>query len=122
MRQLSYAIAMDIHPICNLGVVGHAAKLTEGDGDAKASWMRHFIEPGLRAFKALLNQPATGRFCHGDTPTMADSCLIPQLYNAWRWGVPYEHLEKISSIERACEATNAGCSCIKERNPPRHDP
>jgi len=99
VRQLAYAIAMEIHPVCNLGVVKHVAAITGGGDAAKADWMRHFIGKGLAAFEALLDD--AGPFCHGDMPTMADCCLMPQLYNAERWGVD---ISGFARIGRAAEA------------------
>ena len=89
VRQLSYAIAMEIHPICNLAVATHVAELTGGGEAVKLGWMRRFIGSGLEAVEALLALGETSRFCCGDQPTMADCCLIPQLYNADRWGLDY---------------------------------
>lgn len=89
VRQVSYAIAMEIHPICNLSVARHAAGLAGGGEDAARDWMRHFIGKGLAALEALLAQEEAGPFCCGDGPTMADCCLVPQLYNADRWGMDY---------------------------------
>jgi maleylacetoacetate isomerase len=101
VRQLAYAIAMEIHPVCNLGVVKHVAEITGGGDAARADWMRHFIGKGLDAFESLLDDD--GPFCHGDAPTMADCCLMPQLYNAERWGV---ELSGLVRIRRAAEAAS----------------
>lgn len=101
VRQLSYAIAMEIHPICNLNVGAHVAVLTGGGDAAKKTWMQHFISKGLTEFEGLLTQSEAGDFCYGDTPTMADCCLIPQLYNADRWGVDYAghaHIARIAAV------------------------
>ncbi|MDF9301970.1 maleylacetoacetate isomerase [Tritonibacter mobilis] len=98
VRQLSYAIAMEIHPVCNLSVATHMAGLTGGDEMTKAAWMQHFIAKGLAALEGLLQQGDAGTCCAGDTPSMADCCLIPQLYNADRWGVSYERHERIRRI------------------------
>jgi len=100
VRQLSDAIAMEIHPVCNLGVAQHVVELTGGGDEVKAEWMRHFISKGLSAFEMLL-AASDGPFCHGRQPTMADCCLIPQLYNADRWGVD------ISGFARTLEARDA---------------
>ncbi len=103
VRALSYAIAMETHPVCNLRVVAKAVEFAADRETARAVWMRHFIADGLAAFEGLLDNPSTGSFCHGDRPTMADLCLVPQIYNADRWGVdkaPYPH---IRSIYGACE-------------------
>ncbi len=102
VRALSYAIAMEIHPICNPRTARHAVSLTGDEADMKR-WMQHFIGPGLAAFEALLDAPETGRFCHGDSVTMADICLVPQLANARRWEVPLERLERVSRIARDLE-------------------
>ncbi len=101
VRQLSYVIAMEIHPVCNLSVAAHAASLTDGGDKAKKAWMQRFIAKGLAAFEVLLEQGDTGEFCHGDTPTMADCCLVPQLYNAERWGVDISGHSRIRKIAEA---------------------
>ncbi|MGR4000604.1 MAG: maleylacetoacetate isomerase [Alphaproteobacteria bacterium] len=106
VRQLSYAIAMEIHPVCNLGVTEHVRELVGGDGDTRVAWMRHFIGKGLRAFEALLLQ-GDGLFCYGDQPTMADCCLIPQLYNADRWGIEYAQYSRIARAATEAKKLNA---------------
>jgi maleylacetoacetate isomerase len=107
IRKLSYAIAMEIHPVCNLSVVNHVAELTGGGDQVKIAWMQKFIGKGLTAFEKYLDDGATGSFCHGETVSMADCCLIPQLYNAKRWGADYSGLEKICAIEETCGRVNA---------------
>jgi len=98
VRQLSYAIAMEIHPVCNLSVAAHVAGLTGGGDAAKKDWMQHFITKGLSALEGLLAQGGAGTCCVGDTPNMADCCLMPQLYNADRWDVPYGQHSNINRI------------------------
>lgn len=105
VRALSHVIAMDIHPVCNMSVVGHAAELSGGGDDAKAAWMQHFIGRGLAALKTMLAGPATGRFCHGHSPTIADCCLVPQAYNAQRWSIPLP--PTIARIVEQCETLDA---------------
>jgi maleylacetoacetate isomerase len=107
VRTLAQAIAMEIHPVCNLGVATHVVELAGGGDETKAAWMQHFIGPGLTAFEALLEDPATGRFCHGDVPGLADCCLIPQLYNAQRWDVDLSGWPRINAIADACAALGA---------------
>lgn len=100
VRALAYAIAMEIHPVCNLSVARHAVKAS-GGAITMESWMARFIGPGLAAFDQMLDSPATGRFCHGDTPTLADLCLVPQMYNAARWGIDTAGLTRIGAIMAA---------------------
>lgn len=103
VRALSYAIAMEIAPVCNMGPVGHVVELTGGGENVRTAWMTKYIVEGLAAYEKLLDDPATGRFCHGDRPTMADLCLVPQLYNARRWGAPVDGLQRINAIATECE-------------------
>jgi len=107
VRTLSYAIAMEIHPVCNSGVAAHVLEITGGGEEMRAGWMRKFIGEGLAAVEVLLDDPATGVFCHGDTPTMADFCLVPQVYNAERWGVDLSALGRVRRIAGTCRALPA---------------
>ena len=86
VRTVAQAIACEIHPLNNLRVLQFLVQglgLDEATRDEK--WYRHWIAIGLEGVEGLLNQPAAGRFCHGDTPTMADACLVPQIFNAKRF-------------------------------------
>ena len=100
VRALAQVIAMEIHPLCNLSVASRIAAL--GGDDARLAWMREHMQRGLDAFEALLGRPGTGRFCHGDAPGLADCFLIPQLYNARRWGLDPAAWPMMSRIEAAC--------------------
>ncbi|MDX3924648.1 MAG: maleylacetoacetate isomerase [Shinella sp.] len=102
VRALSYAIAMDIHPVCNLAVTAHVMELTGGGEETRAAWIRKFTGEGLAAVEKMLDHPSAGRFCHGDTPGMADFCLIPQVYNAGRWSVDISAFTRIRRIAEAC--------------------
>jgi maleylacetoacetate isomerase len=93
---------MEIHPVCNMTVAAYAMQIAGGDEQVRLDWMRKFIGEGLAAFERMLGDPATGRFCHGDTPTIADICLVPQLYNAERWGADISACRKILEIGRRC--------------------
>lgn len=97
VRALAHAIAMEIAPICNLSVRGHVQRLTGGAFTAE-DWQRHYISQGLTAFETMLDSPATGRFCHGDTVTLADLCLVPQIYNAERVGLDVTSHPRIARI------------------------
>ncbi|MBY2915994.1 maleylacetoacetate isomerase [Rhizobium leguminosarum] len=100
VRALAYAVAMDIHPICNLHVVSHLMTMT-GKADAREEWMKHFISDGLGKLEAMIGK-ADGAFSVGDTPTMADLCLVPQVYNARRWGVELTAFKRIVDIDSKC--------------------
>ena len=104
MRAIALAIACDVHPVCNLRVAAHAAALT-GQDDTRSDWMRHFIRPGLEAVEAMLDE--AGPYCMGAALTQADLCLIPQLYNAARWGVETSDLTRITRVARACAELDA---------------
>ncbi|PDT81904.1 maleylacetoacetate isomerase [Sinorhizobium sp. BJ1] len=107
VRALSHAIAMDIHPICNMGVAAHVMKITGAGEEARGAWMRKFIGEGLHAFERMLDHPLTAAYCHGDGPTMADVCLVPQVYNAERWGVELASMPRVSAIAERCRALPA---------------
>lgn len=94
VRALSYAIAMEIHPVCNLSVAKFAAE--NSDVITMKSWMQHFIPKGLAGLEGMLTK--SGPYCFGDRVTLADLCLIPQLYNAERWEVDLSPFPKIRAI------------------------
>ncbi|WP_179040063.1 maleylacetoacetate isomerase [Rhizobium leguminosarum] len=100
VRALAYAVAMDIHPICNLHVVSHLTTLTDKT-NAREEWMKHFIADGLRKLEAMLGK-ADGAFSFEDAPTMADLCLVPQVYNARRWEVDLTAFKRIVDIDARC--------------------
>ena len=107
LRAIAHSIAMEIHPICNPGVVAHHAAAFDGDADDKAAWMRHFIDKGLRAAEALAGQSRRDNFLHGTAPGLADCVLVPQLYNARRWGVDLAAMPRLVAIDAACMALPA---------------
>lgn len=118
VRQLSYAIAMEIHAVCNTGVVAELMQLTSDGEAARNAWMQKFIGDGMAAFEKLLDHPSTGKFCHGDTPTMADFCLVPQVYNARRWNVDLSALPRLLAIAGRCESLDAFARAHPERVKP----
>jgi maleylacetoacetate isomerase len=85
VRALSQSIACEIHPLNNLRVLNYlkgVLKATDAQHDA---WYRHWIVEGFRGLEGMLKTGGTGKFCHGDTPTMADVLLVPQVFNAKRF-------------------------------------
>ena len=100
VRALAYAIAMDIHPICNMHVAAHVMTIA-GKAEAREEWMKHFIANGLRKLESMLGE-FDGEFSFGDQPTMADLCLVPQVYNARRWGADMADFQRIVDIDGKC--------------------
>lgn len=105
VQALAHAIAVDIHPVCNLKVATYAADLTDTPDATRKNWMRRFIGPGLEAVEAMLGDFDQSPFCCGDRPGLADICLIPQLFNADRWGIDTSHLPRIQAVAQACAET-----------------
>lgn len=117
VRALAHAIAMEMHPVCNLQVARHAVTAS-GGAITMEGWMARFLPPGLAAVEELLDHPATGPFCHGDRPGLADICLVPQIYNARRWGVDLAGLPRIGAIIARLDALPAFAAA----HPDRHNP
>ncbi len=103
VRALALAVACEIHPVLNLRVLERLARQPGFDETAKLDWYRHFIAAGFAALERLLADDArTGTYCHGDTPTLADACLVPQVYNARRFDCPLDAYPTIRRIDAAC--------------------
>ncbi len=103
VQALAHSIAVDIHPVCNLQVAAYAVEIT-GNPEQRAEWMRRFIRPGMEAFEALLAGFDQTPFACGDKPKLVDVCLMPQVYNARRWGAQIDDLPRTMSVVTACEA------------------
>jgi maleylacetoacetate isomerase len=102
VRSLALAIACDIHPIDNLRVLRFLAhELKQGDKEIEL-WFNHWIKLGFDGIEPVLAQGAAGPFCHGDTPGLADICLVPQVFNAKRY--PSFDLKPYPNIMRVFEA------------------
>lgn len=99
VRTLSYAVALDIHPLNNLRVLKRLRSQFDADDEAVAEWFRHWVSLEFAALeRRLANEPETGRFCHGDRVTMADLCLVAQSVNNRRFNVdetPYPTIRRI---------------------------
>ena len=104
VRDLAQIIACDTAPLANLKIRKHLAGALEQSDEAVAAWIRHWIAEGLAAFEKVLECSAyMGKFCCGDTPTIADCCLIPQVYNAMRWKCDLAAYPRVRAIAAACE-------------------
>ncbi|MGY6631897.1 MAG: maleylacetoacetate isomerase [Wenzhouxiangella sp.] len=100
VRGIAQAIACDIHPLNNLRVLKYLVGEIGADEQAKLGWYRHWTESGLRAVEALLVRHA-GRYCFGDQITLADCCLVPQVYNAERFACSLDEMPTIRRINQA---------------------
>lgn len=108
VRALALDIACEIHPLDNLRVLRylvHELKVSEED---KNRWYRHWAESGLEAVeRQLAGHPATGRFCHGDTPGLADIVLVPQVLNAQRMDCRLDHVPTVMRVFGECMRVDA---------------
>ena len=103
VRALALDIACEIHPLNNLRVLRYLVHELGVSEDAKNAWYRHWVESGLEAVeRQLASHPATGRLCHGDTPTLADCTLVPQIFNARRVDCRLDHLPTVMRVFDAC--------------------
>ncbi|PHV28848.1 maleylacetoacetate isomerase [Janthinobacterium sp. BJB426] len=108
VRQLAMVCACDIHPLNNLRVLNYLTGPLALSQAQKNAWYQHWTNLGLAALEAeLANSPHTGLFCHGDTPTLADCCLVPQVYNALRFQCDLAPYPTIRRIVAHCEALPA---------------
>jgi maleylacetoacetate isomerase len=117
VRQLALVIAADTHPLQNLGTL--ALLESEGVGsEGQQRFARSVVRRGLRAFERLLDAGASGRLCHGDALSMADACLVPQLYNARRFGIDVgAEFPRLARIEAECAALDAFRAAAPEAQP-----
>ncbi len=108
VRQLSLLIACDVHPLQNLRVLEYLHDPLGCEDAAVLAWNQHWIHRGFAAFERILAGSAeTGRCCHGDLPSFADVCLVPQLYNARRREVDLAPYPTIRAIEAHCLGLDA---------------
>lgn len=108
VRALALAVTGDIAPLGNSGTLSHLAGAFGATEAQKAAWAQHWMHKGLAALEVMLAGSAqTGRFCHGDRPGLADCCLVPQLYNARRFGCDTAAWPTLTRIGAACEDIGA---------------
>lgn len=113
----AHTIAMDIHPVNNLRVGLYYKETTGRSQEDWVVWMNHWMHLGLTAFQAEVFH--VGDFCYGDRPSLADVCLVPQLYNARRWGLDLAPFERLTEIEANCLKLPAFENARPENQPDR---
>ncbi len=107
VRALSQSIACEIHPVNNLRVLKYLSGTLRLDEDTKNTWYRHWVGLGLQAVEKQLCLQPHNRFCHGDTPTLADCVLVPQIFNAQRFQVDLSGFARTLAVFEACMALPA---------------
>ena len=107
----AHVVAMDIHPVNNLRVLGALTQRFDASEAARRGWMHHWMRPGFDTLEASLPAP---RFAFGTAPGLADLCLIPQLYNARRWGLDLTPWPKLTAVEAHCLALPAFAAAAPE--------
>ena len=106
VRALALDIACEIHPLNNLRVLRYLTQSLKVSEDDKNRWYRHWVESGLESVeRQLAAQPA--RYCHGDTPTLADLTLVPQIFNAQRFHCRTDHVPQVMRVFETCMQLDA---------------
>jgi len=107
VRALAQLIACEIHPLNNLRVLKYLVKDLQVSEEAKNTWYRHWVRVGLEAFERELAQLPAATYCYGHTPTLADCCLVPQIFNGQRFNADFSGLPRTMAAFEACMALAA---------------
>jgi maleylacetoacetate isomerase len=108
VRAIAQTIACEIHPLNNLRVLQYLERTLGSDAQARKTWYAHWVNLGFSALEAMLSDnSSTGVFCHGDAPTLADCCLVPQIYNAKRYEISLSSYPTIRRIGDTCLTLDA---------------
>ena len=117
VRSLSLIVACEIHPLNNPRVLNYV-KNTLGHGQEEVdAWYRHWIADGLAKLEAELGRPGTGRHCHDDAPSMADCCLVPQIFNAQRFACDLKPYPTVMRVFDACMQLDAFVRAQPDKQP-----
>jgi maleylacetoacetate isomerase len=118
VRALAQMIACEIHPLNNTRVLNYLTNVVGVNADTRNAWYQHWIAQGFKALEArLAGDRATGKFCHGDAPGVADCCLVPQMANARRFKCDLTAYPTLVAIDRNCQALDAFQRAAPERQP-----
>ena len=117
VRALSLVIACDIHPLQNTRVMKYLEQEFHADEGARKRWIGRWITEGFTALEKLLADGATGKCCHGDTPTMADVLLVPQMFSARRFGVDVAPFKTLVRIDEYCQTLKAFQDALPKNQP-----
>ena len=118
VRTLALIVACEIHPLNNLQVLGYLTNTLGVSEEAKNNWYQHWVAHGLQAFEAqVAGNSHTGKFCHGDTPGLADCCLYPQMANARRFECDLSGYPTLLRIEKNCSELPAFTNAAPPRQP-----
>jgi maleylacetoacetate isomerase len=117
VRSLSLLIACEIHPLNNLRTLRHLKQALGQTDEQVNAWYRHWIADGLAKLEAELRAPATGRFCHGAAPGMADCCLVPQIFNAKRYQCDLAPYPTAMRVFDACMQLDAFARAQPDKQP-----
>jgi maleylacetoacetate isomerase len=115
VRSMSQLIACDVHPLNNLRVLRYLEAALGLGRVERDTWYHHWVQAGFEALEDALAHSPAGRFCHGDSPSMADLCLVPQVFNARRFAVDLSPYPRIVAIDAACGELAAFQSAAPER-------
>ena len=108
VRAVSQIIGCDIHPLNNVRVLKRIHTQFDADEAATKTWYRHWIAEGLGGLESYVASAGLARrFCYGDTVTMADICLVPQIFNAQRFDCPLDDYCTLTAIFERCMALDA---------------
>jgi maleylacetoacetate isomerase len=104
VRALAQLIACEIHPLNNLRVLKYLVRELKVEEETKNDWYRHWVRDGLEAFERQLAQLPPSTYCYGDAPTLADCCLVPQIFNGRRVNTSFDGLTRTMAAFDACMA------------------
>lgn len=118
VRSVALSIACDMHPLNNLRVLRYLVHELKVDDNAKNAWYRHWCESGLAALElTLARDKRPGKFCYGDSPTLADCCLVPQIFNAQRLKCDLSAMPTLMRIHENCQQLDAFVKAAPQNQP-----